>query len=150
TSYRLRFATPDGAVRSETLRPAPGETARDARRRAQDRLADLATDLRRGDWTAPAALTLGQAVADWLALRAPKLAPATVHRHRRAIRRMPKALAATRVDAVTGAQLQRAYLALAASGMAREGIRNVHKPIAAALAQQVRLGTIKTTPAAGV
>jgi len=50
---------------------------------------------------------------------------------------------------VTGAAIQRAYLALATAGMAREGIRNVHKPIAAALALQVRLGTIRTNPADG-
>jgi integrase len=149
-SYRLRYVTPDGIVRSETVRSLSGEDPRKTHERARLRLAELQTDVYRGDWAAPAETTLGQAVDDWLALRAHKIAPATIRRHRFAVAHVPRAIADLPLDKVTGTVLQRFYLGLAAKGMPRESIRNVHKPIAAALAHNVRLGVLRANPAAGV
>jgi integrase len=119
------------------------------KRAAQEALAEVIGDARRGTYVAPARETVGGYLTRWLdALAAEGLRPATIQNYRDVLRlyALP-ALADVPLQALSALELDRLYGELAGRGLSLRTVRLAHTIVTRALGDAERKGLIVRNPA---
>lgn len=148
-NYGIRYYTPDGRRRSQTI----GPSRREAERALTARLRELDT----GSWREPSAETLAEYGLRWLAQRDParggagrsRLAASTFAEYRRALERqvLPR-LGGRALASLRTADVDELVAELEREGKAAGTVRNTVTPLRALLADAVRQGLLASNPAA--
>ena len=114
---------------------------------AEALLAEAIADLRRGERVEPSMTPLREYLTDWLAAIQPTVRPATYVRYRGVIDRwiVPR-LGGVPLARLGAAQLQRAYSAWLAAGLAAETVRLHHGVLHRALDRVVRWQLLRSNP----
>jgi integrase len=154
-SFRLRYwiEAADGAAiaKSESF-PAwrYGGSKKAAKDAAESRLAEIRTDITRGTFVASSATTLRELIDTWLESKGDGLSPSSRYAYRTGLTRLPLAIAARPVQALTTLQLQRMFNQLAAGGHGAPILRTLATVLTGACNAGVRWGILHHSPMRGV
>jgi integrase len=118
------------------------------KREAQSALAKLVVEVDGGAVAKSHEATVADFLEDWLAKVAPERSTYTMTEYRRLVaRNISPAIGATKLDRLTGTQLDGFYAGLLARGLSAASVRRHHSLIHAALRRAVKWGLIPANPA---
>jgi integrase len=148
-SYRIRY-TVDGAQRSESFPAWKYGTKTKAKEAATKRLAEIRTDIGRGQFVVPATTTLRELVDTWLESRGDAISPSTRYQYGVGLHRLPPDIANRSAQSLTTMQLQRMFTRLAADGHGAPILRTLATVLTGSLNAGVRWGVLHHSPMRGV